>query len=190
MKTVTDDFDDYFYWLSAIVRSDLDQYSELLWTLYDIDFITVLELDESRAVEGLLLREEFYDADRTADWIMFMNRDCSVLEALIPMARRIDGMTTDENCGDRTSVWFWEMLDNLGIAKYTNSLLCDGDSWIDIHMILSAWMNREFDENGVGSPFPLRLPKHDQRRRTMMYQMYDYVTEKDFADGSTPIFGF
>lgn len=180
MRTVVDDPDDYFVWLCANVQAT-ERYTELLMELYFTEFTVLMELDDSRVVEGLMLREEFYNLDRTADWVMFMNAPCTVLEALIAMARRLDDLTTDENCGDRTRVWFWDMIGNLGLKQFSNSAY---EQYPDVQNtvfdILKVWMDREFESDGKGSPFPLERPKCDQRTRTMMYQMYDYIEEKEF----------
>ena len=180
MGTVTDEHDDYFVWLCANVQADA-RYEELLLELYFTDFEVMVEIDESRAVEGLMLREEYYNLDRSADWVMFMRAPCTVLEALIAMARRLDGLTTDENCGDRTRVWFWDMIGNLGLKQYTN-FMYEKDPYTQerVFDILKVWMDRGFESDGHGSPFPLEYPKCDQRSRSMMYQMYDYVDEKCF----------
>lgn len=183
MKTVVDEFDDYFIWLCACAGVDLDRYSELMLVLYFTEFFVVMELDDSRKVEGLMLREEFFNLDRSSDWVMFMNAPCTVLEALVAMARRLDGLTTDENCGDRTSVWFWKLIGNLKLKEFTNQAfeeeLYSEELNKTIYDILFVWMNREFCWDGVGSAFPISNPEFDQRHRSMMYQMYDYVDDYD-----------
>lgn len=179
MRNVVDDFDDYFIWLCACAGVDLERYSELMLVLYFTEFIVTMELDDSRRVEGLMLREEFYNLDKLSDWVMFMDAPCTVLEAMVGIARRLDGLTTDENCGDRTSVWFWEMIGNLGLKRFTNQVFEEEthseDLSKEIYDILFVWMNRDFDWDGRGSAFPISNPEFDQRYRTIMYQMYDYV---------------
>lgn len=175
-----EDYDGYFLWLCSLVNADMTRYSELLWILQDTDFVWVLELDESRAVDGLDLRREYVELSGE-DWVTFWERGCTVLEMLIAFARRIEGIMGDVNTGDRTRVWFWEMLRNLGLKPYSNIRMEYEDSRendiLEISMILSRWMNREFDCDGVGSVFPLRVAMHDQRERTLVYQMYDYIFE-------------
>lgn len=174
-----DEFDGYFLWLCDVVNADMARYSELLWNLHDMDFVWCLDLDESRANDGLALRERWYNQNPYEDWIVFLEKSCSVLEALVGLALRMEDMLSDINTGDRTRVWFWEMVRNLGLKRYTNEVvLTDPQAVIDIQMIVERWMNREFDVDGQGSIFPLDYPVHDQRGLSIVYQLYDYLADK------------
>lgn len=179
-----DDYDGYFLWLCDLVNADMTRYSELLFRLHDMDFVWCLEQDESRAVEGLMLREEYYGlTDYLEDWVMFMDKKCSVLESLIALARRMSDAMTETESGDTTRVWFWMFIKNLGLKPYSNIRLeapwypTSESDLIDIQMIVHRWLNREFESDGVGSIFPLKEARHDQRERTLVYQMYDYIFE-------------
>lgn len=188
MKQAHDEFDGYFLWLCELVNADLDRYSELLYILHMTDFVWSIAQDESRASEGLLLREEYYGLDPDEDWIMFLEKPCSVLEALIPLARRMNDMFEDENKSDMTRVWFWEFIKNLGLKKYSNVRLETAPiayvetDFLDIQFILDNWLNRQFEFDGLGSPFPLKEAASDQREQSMIYQMYAYVTENYLLD--------
>lgn len=178
-----DEFDDYFLWLCDLINADMNVYSEILFQLHDTDFVWALELDASRAKEGLELRKEYYDICHD-DWVMLMDKDCSVLEMLIALARRMDDMLVDDNTSTRVPIWFWEMFENLGLKKYTNTFLWLEleDDLYDIQEILRIWMHRDFEPDGVKSVFPLRNPTHDQRERTIVYQMNDYVFENYISE--------
>lgn len=179
-----EEFDEYFLWLCDIVNADMLRYGELMWYLHDIDFVYCLELDESRAIEGLGLREEWYQQNPYEDWIVFMDKGCSVLEVLIGLARRIEAALSDVNTGDRTRVWFWEMVRNLGLKRYTNDVLRnDENAQMEVRMIVNRWLNREFDVDGRGSVFPIDIPNNDQRELSMIYQMYDYLFDHHSSDG-------
>ena len=178
----TDEFDSYFLWLGSLVDVDWDRYSELLYILDNIEFRWSIPQDESRAVEGCLLREEFYNASNgVEDWVLFLDKPCSVLEALIPLSRRMDDLLTDEFKGDRSRVWFWEFIDNLGLRPYDNNRIklhlydnCD----YDIQVIVGRWLDREFDFDGSGSIFPVPGCVGDQREISTIYQLYNYVCAK------------
>lgn len=179
MQQATDEFDGYFLWLGSLVDADWDRYSELLYALYSMDFIWCLEQDESRATEGLMLREEYHSLAQD-DSVMLMDKPCSVLEALIPLARRMDDMLIDDYTGNRTRVWFWEFIRNLGLKKYNNDRLLhklETDDDYDIQATIMKWLEREFEYNGKGSIFPLKESSCDQRSKTLIYQMYDYCFE-------------
>lgn len=178
---MNEEYDGYFLWLCDLINGDMERYGELLYILHDTDFVWCLELDGSRAVDGLCLRQEYYYLSNGMEvWVKFLEKECSVLEALIALARRMEGMLSDINTGDRTRVWFWEMVRNLGLGIYTNARI-ERDketALLNIQMTLSTWMNREFEPNGQGSPFPLETSGKDEREVSMIYQLYDYLFEK------------
>ena len=178
-----DEFDDYFLWLCDLINADMNVYSEILFQLHDTDFVWALELDSSRAKDGLELRKEYYDICHD-DWVMLMDKDCSVLEMLIGLARRMDDMLVDDNTSTRVPIWFGEMFENLGLKKYTNTFLWFEleEDFYDIQEILRIWMHRDFEPDGVKSVFPLRNPTRDQRERTIVYQMNDYVFENYISE--------
>lgn len=173
-----EEYDGYFIWLCSLVDTDMSRYSELLYRLHDTDFVWCLDRDDGRAADGLALREEYCSIDIWNDWVMLMEKPCSVLEALIGLARRMDDMLSDDMVTNHVRVWFWEFIKNLGLKRYSNIVvsICDAD--FDIQMILSRWMNREFDFDGSGSLFPLDEPCADQREKTIIYQLNAYVLEK------------
>ena len=177
-----DDFDGYFLWLCSLVNADMDRYSELLFCLHDIDFSWCIDQDSGRAEEGLNLRNEYYTlSNYTADWVMLMDKPCSVLEALIPIAKRMSDMLEGDNSGDTTRVWFWKFLENLKLKKFNNVFVQhDENSDYDIKIAVINWLNREFEFDGTGSIFPLKHPKYDERNRTIVYQMYDYFFDCGF----------
>lgn len=178
-----DEFDEYFIWLMDLVNTNVDAYSELLYFLHDTDFVWCLDRDDGRAADGLKLRDEYRDAMAgmgfDASWVVLMDKPCSVLEMLIGLSRRMDDMLIEDYMAPRVPIWFWKMIKNLGLAKYTNGILMNAsdDDYYDIQEILNRWMNRDFEPDGTGSIFPLENAYTDQRERTIMYQLNAYVLE-------------
>ena len=178
----TDEFDGYFLWLCSLIDADLDRYSELLYILYNMEYRWSIRQDESRATEGLMLRDEYYQlTDKEASWVLEGDWPCNVLEALIPLSRRMDDTLTDEYHGDRSRVWFWEFIENLGLRQYDNQHLkndiydaCE----YDVQIIVNRWLDRRFDFDGTGSIFPVPGAVGDQREISTIYQMYNYVCAK------------
>lgn len=166
----------YFDWLCEVINLKPGLYDILINELYNIDFTWVLDLDSNRAEDGLILRGEYAGAAE-------IDKPCSVLEALIGLAIKMNYLLDDEDRGDRTRLWFWEMIDNLGLSDYTdsklNGLFGQGlEATNEIRDICNRWMNREFDYAGVGSPFPLNTPYEDQRKLHLIGQLNAYVLEK------------
>lgn len=174
-------FDGYFLWLCGLMDISLEQYSELFYILYDTDFLWVTPTDSDRADDGLEMRRKYYEQDREEDWIMFIDDGCSVLEALVGIACRMNFLIESEETGDMSRVWFWDMIRNLGLAKFNNMVLInsDGSSNDDqsqaVIDILNRWMMRQFEPDGTGSIFPLSNPKSDQRYETINMQMNLYA---------------
>ncbi len=186
MGLYTDEFDGYFLWLCDLIHADMDRYSELCYTLHNIDFIWALELDEDRAEDGLSLRRKYYEQDSSEDWVMLLEKPCSVLEALIGIARRTNYILEDDTSTDMSFMYFWEFVKNLGLKRYSNIRLLDrfgrtvSDALYDIQIICDRWMSRNFEPDGSNSPFPLRNPSRDQRFQTINSQMNSYVFENYF----------
>lgn len=176
-KEVNMYYGEYFDWLCDIINLKPGVYDILIHELYSIPFKWIIELDSNRAEDGLVLRGNFYET------IYFESKPCSVLEALIGLAIKMNYIMDDDDRGDRTRLWFWEMIDNLGLNKFNDSELDSGYSndmarINEIHDICSRWLNREFEYSGNGSPFPLNNPYEDQRNLHMIAQMNEYILEK------------
>lgn len=179
----TEYVDGYFDWLCDLINLKSDTYESLIRELYYQDFVWIIELDSNRGYDGLLLRGDFTHGNDYVEDLNHLNgKACSVLEALIGLAQRMDYILDDEDRGDRTRLWFWEFIDNLGLSKYTNHYIAElddsgliGVSGID--KICSDWMFRQFDYTGRGSPFPLDKPFEDQRNLDMIRQLNAYVLE-------------
>lgn len=185
-------YPDYFCWLCEMVCVDGRYTDEAYWvlakTLWDTDFFWLIEMDENRAMDGLYLRNRYEHEGGTDGY----NGPCTVLEVLIALADRID-MVLDEVDGEfRVPIYFWEMLDNLGLTKYTDGSIIGTESGYgyslekddlerdDIDYILERWMNRKYDSDGYGGLFPLRNPKEDQRDVELWYQASAYIIERYF----------
>ena len=175
----------YFDWLCDIINLRPGTYDILIQTLYAIPFTWVLDLDSNRAEDGLILRGDFHDECGYIEKLD--DKPCSVLEALIGIARKMDYILDDDDKGDRTRIWFWEMISNLSLNTYSDSYLDhDGSShWDkinDIFKICDQWMDRRFDYTGRGSPFPLYTPYRDQRGLQIIDQLNDYILENYIID--------
>lgn len=156
----------YFSWLGGLIPG-FEDYSLLLWALYSKDYYYVEDfpIDSCRSEDGLDIRRGYLAQNSISkfDREYLETRTCSVLEWLLGMAIRCERevMFNDEE-GDRTSLWFWSMIDNMGFADY------DDDHW-DEHSagIISGALDdillRRFPEDGAGSPFPLRETPEDVR---------------------------
>ena len=174
--------DSYFDWLCELINLRYDQYEILMRELYSIDYVWVRPLDSDRAEDGLILRNTYHNSNGFSGSLE--NKPCSVLEVLITLAQSMNFILDDDDKGDRTRIWFWEMIHNLGLSKFTNNYIERSSyaSLNNIQRICNVWMLRQFQYDGRGSPFPLRYPYDDQRSLDMVRQLNAYVLENYITD--------
>lgn len=170
---------DYFQWLCGIVHADDPDCSfySLMRALFEHEFRWSVDNDGNRAVDGECLRDDFADQSLYLDYSS-IGGPCRVLEMLVALASRIDDEIMWNPGDDRTVVWFWEMIDNLGLSEY------DDDHWEEpksrsmVDYILDRWLDRKYRPDGIGSIFPIENPLEDQRDVEIWYQMNQYFLEK------------
>lgn len=186
MASVFDIEQDYFHWLCELVHIDqeYDSYWLLAKELHRKEFYSLVPHDENRASDGLELREEYMREINYPRYIDIPG-ECSVFEMLIGLARRMDFETGDpydfENSIDRTAYWFWEMIDNLGLMPFDDDSYVDYDGIRIVEDIIDRFLNREYDADGNGGLFPMRVVNEDQREVEIWYQMNQYLNEHEMA---------
>lgn len=160
---------DYFCWLVNIISSgNEDSYSLLLKQLFDTPFVYLLERDANRAHDGLDLRDRYsYEAGVDLD----ISSSCSVLEMMIALSIRCEtDVMYDPSRGDRTYIWFWMMIDNLGLSGMQNGSY----DRLKIKYTLMRFMNRNYDTDGKGSLFRIVGAK-GMENEEIWYQMNTFL---------------
>lgn len=170
----------YFKWLIKRLNipeedTDIQHLGEIdLKKLGMIPFKYTIHTDYNREFDARKLRTEYYGED-LPDYIS--EGPVSVLEVLIGLSIRM----CEEVLGDDTS-WnlFCLMLLNLGIYLKSRGWCHDED----IPGIVDKWLNREFNFNGVGSPFPLKRNDEglDQRKIDIWQQLSLYLDEIKYSE--------
>ena len=170
---------EYFDWLCQSVNGkyspDISVYSDLLTYLNDVDFNYLIPMDGNRAEDGINLRYIFANEHGINQSVIASYLDvrpCTMLEMMVALAQRCEvSIMHDEVYGDRTSMWFWEMIDSLGLS--------DQD---DVHFdpiivddILDRFIARDYEPNGVGGLFTIPNCDKDLRRVEIWYQMCWYL---------------
>lgn len=188
MASIYDIEQDYFHWLCEMVRIETEDRSYWLLAkdLHRRAFYPLVDHDENRASDGLELREEYL---REVNYPKYysIEGDCSVLEMIIALARRIAFETSDpydldiEDDMDRTCYWFWEMMRNLGLDIYDDENYVENSGYERVEVILSRFLDRDYKRNGDGGLFPLDGGSEDQRDVEIWYQMNAYLMEKDYV---------
>ena len=167
---------EYFEWMYSIVCDGKRiSYRKLLSYLHDREFVYSIEMDGNRAEDGIDLRDRFvYECYRGNSVVSDYLSDgpCSILEMMVALVIRCEEHIMDDpDIGDRTSQWFWVMIDSLGL-----------ESMDDIHFnkkqaeqIVDRFLNREYKENGEGGLFTIRNCRYDMRTIDIWYQMCWYL---------------
>lgn len=168
----------YFSWLCGAVDSSdhPDRYCRLLLKLFDTTFVFSIAGDGNRADDGVELRYRFcYESGLPQAAVSELDdRPCSVLEMMVALAIRCENhIMSDPEIGNRTGVWFFKMLSNLGLDKMTDEIF-DEDL---VEAALTRMMDRTYRPNGRGGLFAVRNPKRDLRSVEIWMQMCWYLDE-------------
>lgn len=171
----------YFEWIYELVCDGRKHsYRKLLRHLYSVPFQIAMEMDGNRAFDGEDLRyrfgREYYgesNPNRNAIVANYLDDEpCSVLEMMAALAIRCEEhIMSNDNYGDRTSLWFMLMIENLGLLKMYDSRY-DEDAVDDI---LYDFMYRHYDREGHGNLFTIDGYEGDLRRMEIWYQMHAYL---------------
>lgn len=165
---------DYKKWLLRRVYFKEKNYNCLIDALHETAFFFSLDMDENRAMDGLALRDEYFDYIDLKQGIFY--QDCTVLEVLIALSLRMDQEYIGDPGDPRPDKIFWELIQNLNLDQYDDKNFT-ARTYSQVYDILDDWMNRKFDRNGERSIFPLRKSRIDQRKIEIWAQMQQYINE-------------
>lgn len=172
---------EYFEWLSDKVCVDdyyKKSYRKLLTFLHNTDFRCTIQQDENRAEDGMDLRWLFAtEFGYEYLWDALIG-PCSVLEMMIALAMEMERIMDDPDIGDRTSEWFWTMIDSLGLIDMTDDIF---DKTYTSRTI-ERFLDRQYRRNGVGGLFIINDCDEDLNDVEIWYQMCWYLnTLIDFS---------
>jgi hypothetical protein len=166
----------YLEWLYSQVgaasnRNPARSHWSLTKQLHSKPFRTVVSRDDNRAVDGVVLRQEFLLESQFAADPVWLAMDASMLEVLVALSRRAafvsDGVSLE---------WFWKMLQNVEMHRYTDDIY-DEAIYEAVDRSLEIILDRRYRPNGVGGFFPLHHAHHDQRTIELWYQLNSYILE-------------
>ena len=164
--------EEYFEWIYQ--RIDGKGYRCLLETLYSIEFVYSMTMDENRLRDGIDLRGQFArecGIPQIAIKLKMDNTSCSVLEVMVALAIRMESTIFDDpEQGDRTYVWFWDMVKALGLYHMDDDIF----DYEETEEIVDRFLNRQYDYDGKGSLFYIPEAESDMRDVEIWYQMCMY----------------
>ena len=139
----------------------------LVSALSEVEFVWRHPMDENRALEGLELRNDFeYETGDYLDKSSGLIPQCSMFEMLAALAIRCENqLMRNSLLGDRTSKWFFEFLDNLGLLD------CDERDVDHIVEVCEDFMDNKIDM------FPLKDKKMNHKNEQIWKQLMAYLNE-------------
>ncbi len=169
--------EEYFDWMYKLVFWNDNSYRKLLAALHDIPFIYSIAMDGNREADGINLRYRFGYENKYEDYIIAQYLDarpCSVLEVMVALCMRCEeSIMSDPEIGDRTSNWFREMLESLGLDG-----MDDANFNIQrVENVVNIFLDRAYAPNGKGGLFTVKDRTCDMRNVEIWYQMCKYLDE-------------
>lgn len=169
---------DYIHWVAKdrlhLSQKELNENSILVSALTKVEFIWRHPMDENRAIDGLELRSDFeYETGEFLDKSSGLMPQCTMFEMLAALAIKCENqLMRDSLVGDRTSKWFFEFCDNLGILDGTRSVIDACQLYFDGKLEL----------------FPLKNREINQKNEQIWKQLSAYLNENYFNDDELPLF--
>ena len=172
---------EYYEWLCSFTKTKVNRqvkliktYEKLLEILHYHEFISLVPHDENRIEDGLSLRWRFSNEKG----VKYNPTDrCSILEMLVALSLRCEEQIMDDpEIGNRTSHWFWLMVRNMGLFKYSDDKFKSNTTKI-IEEKIDRFVNREYNQDGKGGLFIIDNCKYALRKLEIWYQMCWYLDE-------------
>lgn len=173
----------YHFWLCDLInaKQPTRSYNLLTKKLEETPFFWSVPNDDNRAFEGKNLRERFCDENDIEFVCEYFNDDCSILELVVALAYRCESIMADQYGNLPMTKWFWDMMGNVGLSKFTDEVWIAIDGDLNVDQILKSVNDRTYRRNGQGSLFPLNHAKQDQRKVELWYQMNAYLLENYYG---------
>ena len=170
----------YFDWLvhKANGTSDRMVHWKLLTYLYNRSFkVYILPMDQNRSEDGIDLRYSGFGYECHVDQHEIERyldrRDCSMLEMMVSLAIKAENIVGDSELGDRTSLWFWWMVESLGLLGYDDMHYDEAA----VEFAIDCFLNHDYKPNGKGGLFTVKNPPHDMRNAEIWNQMCWFLSE-------------
>lgn len=168
----------YFKWLVRHVDTKqyhTKKYDLLLNHLHSVFFISLIDMDENREYDGIDLRYRFgYERDIPPEDIhqYIDTRPCTVLEMMIALSLRVEEhIMYDDDVGNQTGRWFWDMVTSLGLINMTDERY-DADQ---VSRTIDRFIKRKYSRNGKGGLVTLPDCSEDLRKVEIWYQIQWYL---------------
>ena len=177
MATGREDINDYFEWLCDYIFTDQQNdsnYWNLLTYLFQTPFEICMVRDSNRVEDGLELRRRYISVRRKASIMDHLNGECSIFELMVALAIKCETeIMGNEDIGNRTGRWFWEMVHSLGLSNMDDKRY--SEQIVRSH--IRNFMDRNYSENGAGGLFTVRHPNGSMPDTEIWYQMLWHIDD-------------
>jgi hypothetical protein len=156
---------------------------DLAQTLHHMHFYGGVPNDVNRDNDGKALRVIFAkDHSSFSDYSVLNQTHATMLEFFVALALRINEITAGEDDDSMTDIWFWTMLNNLGIVQKDVNDGCWGlEKKIFVEEKITKMLDREYQKTGPGPIFPLDDEADgDARELEIWYQMQFWLKKHYF----------
>jgi len=175
---MNDEHTAYFLWLYNRIQHPKHEHRKLLRFLHSVEFRWHVPNDDNRIGDGKELRTKYCETHHILTSDETYDAGASVLEVLIALADRMDDQLYEPFVDSRSSIWFWEFLQNLGLAGFNDKKWYGKRSEGVTLEVLDTWMDRKYDPSGSGGIFPVYKPHQpDQTKVELWYQLMAYLGE-------------
>lgn len=163
---------DYIY--NQVVQSDQGiSWHKLFDRLNAIPFWPSHFLDDNRVADAAWAKKRAFE-ETFEGTELELPTECSVLEMIFALACRMESAVMyNRQLGDRSGLWFWGMIVNLGLGHMT-------DEHYDDNFVVervNAFLARSYDKNGQGGLFSVKNKKYDMREYDIWRQANLYMLE-------------
>ena len=155
------------------------KYTKLFTKLANMEFVWLHPRDENRASDGLMLRRDFAnETELYLDNSSGILPRCTVFEMLAALANRCESqLMRNLSYGNRTSKWFFIMLENLGLDNLTNSNW-KSDSDEEVFNVIHTFLYRKYRADGTnGGLFPVKRRGVNQKTEEIWKQLMTFLSE-------------
>lgn len=172
--------DAYIAWLYNYMHiQDRPGCAYILDILLSIPYRYSLILDRNTEFYGLELRNQFTNA--TGERATYVQIQCSLLEALIAIAQRIQWNIFWDPDEDRAYQWFWVMFDNLGLEQ------AHGPD--EITAICNQLLDRTYSPDGQGALCGFLSDCHTDIREMPFYaQCEQWIVRNVFNQNTMEVY--
>lgn len=166
----------YFEWLLDIICDNThprEKFRSLLEALWRREYYAIIFLDKNRVSDGLSLRADYNSRNRRNKLSPEeMSMPCTVLEALIALCIRMERDILSDEIGNRTSVWFWMMMENMDLNVMDERRFDD----YYVNQVIDKFLNRKYGPDGEGGPFYIPYSMKDLREVELWMQAMWFIT--------------